>query len=407
MSECDRIRPLLSALVDGELTISETQEAEKHLLSCAVCQQERQSLVEIDNRLASLLTVSDVDRKCALILQQTPRSGQLTNWYGLDGRRVALVVAVAATLLIALLPLFLFKTKTSNTADSGPSYVAQLVRATGPVRFLRPGAIDWTEVLPNANTLFALGSRLKTDAGVLCEFQTSTNGVIRLNESAEVVLKQPNQLELVAGQLWCLATESTSIDVAIPTVRPQSPSFLNFACPSSTELQCVAGKDNASCDVVSPENSNATITIGSITCSVTPGETVSIDSEQNIERKPNTDASIKTWQLPLLAVGTEVDKELVQLLDRLLAPIGMTKARSLNEEQIRMLGPAGAVPQLAYAVAVSSPEHLQLRRTAVRLAAELADDRGVRLLKLLTSDPDEYIASVAKDALNRIDSARH
>lgn len=326
---------------------------------------------------------------------------QLRDKHGRAWRYAAIVMAVAATLLLTSSPFF-FETQSLQTADSRPAFVAQLTRATGPVRFLRPGASDWTVWLPSEPELFLAGSRLKTDEGVLCEVQTSTKVVIRLNESAEVVFSEPDQIELIAGQLWCLAPASTNIDVALPKASTQSASSLTFACPGSTEVQCVAGASSSSCDSVSLDNSNATLTIGANTYPVAPGEALSIDREQNIARKLSVDSSAKIWQLPLLAIGTEVDRELVLLLDRLLAPIGMTKARSLNEEQIRMLGPAGAVPLLAYAVTESSPEHLHLRRTAVRLASELADDRCVRLLKRLTSDPDEDIASVPNETVNRI-----
>ena len=171
---------------------------------------------------------------------------QLRDKHGRAWRYAAIVMAVAATLLLASSPFF-FETQSLQTADSRPAFIAQLTRATGPVRFLRPGASDWTVWLPSEPELFLAGSRLKTDVGVLCEFQTSTKGLMRLNESAEVIVSEPNQIELVAGQLWCLAPESTSIDVAIPKASTQSPSLITFACPGSTEVQCLAGDSFSSC----------------------------------------------------------------------------------------------------------------------------------------------------------------
>ena len=72
-----------------------------------------------------------------------------------------------------------------------------------------------------------------------------------------------------------------------------------------------------------------------------PGQTVSIDGSQQMTSYAR-DESAETWQLPLLALSTDTKDELRRRLQRLLAPIGRTKARHMNETQIRALGPAGA-----------------------------------------------------------------
>ena len=286
--------------------------------------------------------------------------------------------------------------------ETEPVRVARLVRATGSIQLLSPGARDWTTVSSGSNESFVAGSRVKTNDGVSCELQTSADGLIRLNQSAELILHQANQVELVVGQLWCLAPSTNSIDVEIPVSNVETPQLATLACPSSSEFQCVAGNDFASCNSVSPGNANASMTLGAFSCPVAPGETVSVDSNQKIDRTASSDSVSKVWQLPLLALGTSEDQELRSLLTHLLAPIGMTKARHLNENQIRQLGPSGAIPLLAYVVAESSPEQLELRRTATRLASELADQRGAEMLARLTSDPDAFIANQAKETLRRL-----
>ena len=352
MIECDRVRARMSAQLDGELSVEETGEVQQHVQACASCRHEWETLTEIDNRLARAFVVEEVDRKCAEVLnrrvsvnQASRNENSASSW-----RLIAVgLFAVAATLLIATLPFFAEKDTSQNTIPS-LNLVAQLTRATGPVQFLPAGETDWSEVAPEARKSFAAGSRLKTSTGVLCEIETTSKGVLRLNESAEIVFVEANRVELVAGKLWCLTPASTSIEVVMPEPSQQATLPLTVACPASTEFQCAAGERSVSCDSLSKNNSTATMTMGAVTCSVAPGETVSIDREQKVDRKLSVDAASKIWQLPLLAIGVEVDQELVLLLDRILAPIGMSKARNMNEDQLRMLGPAGALPLLAYAV---------------------------------------------------------
>lgn len=399
---CDKVRPLLSALVDGELTVDESQHVESHLQSCGPCRQERDFMIDFDQQLTRSLVVDDVDSKITAILQRVEKSTELPKRDGQRWKWTAMAVAIAATLLLALLPAMFDEMETRGVPETEPVRVARLVRATGSIQLLSPGARDWTTVSSGSNESFVAGSRVKTNDGVSCELQTSADGLIRLNQSAELILHQANQVELVVGQLWCLAPSTNSIDVEIPVSNVETPQLATLACPSSSEFQCVAGNDFASCNSVSPGNANASMTLGAFSCPVAPGETVSVDSNQKIDRTASSDSVSKVWQLPLLALGTSEDQELRSLLTHLLAPIGMTKARHLNENQIRQLGPSGAIPLLAYVVAGSSPEQLELRRTATRLASELADQRGAEMLARLTSDPDAFIANQAKETLRRL-----
>ncbi len=401
MSDCDRVRILLSARIDEELDMDESKEVDSHMATCSACQHEWSLLKDIDQRLAIAIAIPNLDSKCAAIMEQARSVRPPMSTQGPSLRLAAIATALAATILVAMVPFFRERKK-SQPVNPTPIYIAQLVRATGPVHFRGPGEDVWTEIGPDGKESLIAGSSLKTREGVLCELHTTSKGIIRLNESAEVVIVEPNQVALIAGQLWCLASEATSIDVSLADDNKGAPLSMSFSCPRSTELQCVAGKNFASCDSVSSDNSVATVTVGSMVCAVAPGESVSIDREQNIDRQMIVESSKKVWQLPLLAIGSDVDQELVSLLDRLLSPIGMTKTISLNEQQIRRLGPRGAIPLLAYAVSEKSSQHLPLRRTAVRIGSEIADQESVRLLKLLTGDSDAMIASFARTALERI-----
>jgi hypothetical protein len=402
MNDCERILPLLSALMDGELAEDESRDTLSHLQSCDACRNEWQTLQELDAKLKQSLVVFDWESKSSAIAHppevRTVRATagwQLKHW-------ASALIAVAAVLMIAVLPSVFKSVNDKSTVSPELAAVARLVRATGPVQLLSPGASDWTDVSADSHDSLFAGSRLKTSNDVVCEFETSTSGIIRLNKSAEMVLRNPNQVELLSGQLWCFAPNDSGIDVDVFVNSAESSEIAVFSCPSASEIQCESTNDRWCYNSVSAANAQARITIGDFSCEVAPGETVSIDSANQVDRSQNTDSATKVWQLPLLTMDGRATRELLSLLNHVLAPIGMTKAMHLNEQQIRQLGPAGAIPLLAYAATESSPERLALRQTAIRLAADLADENAIELLESLQTDNDAFIAEVAKKALARI-----
>lgn len=403
MTDCEQIQAILSAWIDGELTTDEASKCSSHLQTCDTCRRELESLQEIDGQLKQCLVLSNVDDKCDAIAQyahiQAMPTDHTARWT-LAGW-LPILVAIAAVLLLAIFPMPWSK-ESIGTQVYQDTEVARLVRSTGPVQVLVPGAASWAELSADSSCSLVAGSRLKTLNAAVCQLETTSKGIIRLNTSAELILRDPNQFELVSGQLWCLTPEDCEIEVNVAITEVPSIMLATLACPSGSEMQCEAGTQRAYCDSLSPANSLACVTFGGFSCDVAPGELVSVDADNRVNRTTSNDPTTRLWQLPLLATDGVVSQELVSLLTHVLAPIGMSKAMHLNERQIRQLGSPAAIPLLAYAATESAPESLALRQTAMRLAADMADKHAIALLESLLSDPDAYIAELAKTTLTRV-----
>ena len=54
MSHCEKFRPLLVGLMDGELTSAESTEVNEHLIRCSECREEFERLRETSGKLESL-----------------------------------------------------------------------------------------------------------------------------------------------------------------------------------------------------------------------------------------------------------------------------------------------------------------------------------------------------------------
>lgn len=407
MRSCQQTRERLSEWLDNETSAADATEIHQHLRNCPQCQQEWESLQSLDRDLKATLQLDGVDERISTI-RRVAQDQLKSRRTGFDtiSRRVALLAALAAAILVAL---FVFRGLDHTTADGKaglgesiePMIVARLVKATGDVQVMNPGNQHWDSIQPSTLVSLEKGARLRTDDSVLCELQTVDDGKIRVDRSCEVVFRDQSEIELIRGKIWCLAPEKNSLDIEINSSASPNIPIATMTCPSGSEFQCGVQDDVASCQSLSPTNSKTEMWVGSTACSVGPGESVSIDSKQNVQRNPESE-STKIWQLPLLAIHSPIDDELRLVMQKLLAPIGMTKAMHFNEQQIRALGPAGAIPLLAYAATESDASHLNLRRTAVSLARDLADESAIDLLTKLASDPDASISKQAAETLNRI-----
>ncbi|MEM7311516.1 MAG: zf-HC2 domain-containing protein [Planctomycetota bacterium] len=410
MNSCESIRDLMSEFIDGELDDGQIQNVESHLGECAACRDELQALRMVDQQLAKSLVIDDIDGKVlrAAAACDSTTSATSTTTAGL-GLRVGIVAAIAASLLLAF---FLWtRDEPSIVENDGvkPEVVetamvaARLVNATGPVEIRAADEEQWRTVLPSEKTELPSGARVRTIAPASCEIQTAEQGKVRMDRDCEIVVNDSQQLELVSGKLWCSAPSDREFQINVP-MQPQDgqPVVAMFTCPSKKEFQCESTPSNVSCSSpAGPESDEAPVVrLGEENWQVPPGQKIVVDRARQISREP-LPQSANVWQLPLLAVSADTRSELSGYLHELLAPIGRTKVRHMNETQIRALGPAGAIPLLSFVLHEPDAD-LYLRRTAMRLAAETADESAIPILRELTKNQDEYIASSATRLLDKL-----
>lgn len=427
MINCQVCRASLCALIDNELSTLERELADKHLATCESCRLELNELWQVEIKLKSTVRLpvsldsqkQQIEQRLAehSLVQHTsdssenqnvnvlllPRSSDRSRWS--HRWSLAIFALTAACLTVMLVQPNAQGPRKIDPTLVTPVHAGMLVRATGPVELLSPELSRWQELPSDAVHQICIGDRLRTGPSVLCEIETPDKGLVRIDASAEVIVDDSNQFHLVKGRAWCRSSVDKSIQwqMSAGEFKPDSKQLALLTCPSSSELQCVRSDDNLRCDSNANNPAAAQLALGNFSCSVAPGESVSIDNAQLVQRDSKHEAMAKIWQLPLLAIDAGPDSELVQVLRPILSSIGMTKARHMNENQLRSLGPLAAIPLLAYATTESEPNLIELRRRAVWLAADLADDRCIPWLRKLANDSDSQIASKASEKLTSLE----
>jgi hypothetical protein len=242
---------------------------------------------------------------------------------------------------------------------------------------------------------------VRTRENSLCEIRTSHDALVRLNQKSELVVHEPERIELVSGELWCKAPTSTPLTIS----SEKAPAKNQFACPEKSETQWQALPDRELCCTAVSSDPVEIAMANSASCTINPGEMRSFDPDTNPSELRHADLLVASgWQLPLLILKKPDDPELLQRLTRLLAAVGETKMSYFYEDQIRQLGPAGTLPLLAYVQSADSLKRPELRHRAMRIIADLAPRSTLSTLKLLSKDRDEIVRELATKGVNRIHS---
>lgn len=438
MNNCDETRQQMSACLDGELTPPPQLAAfTSHLQSCDACRIEFEELQQVDQLLKKRLPIPDMDGNIEQLEKRLEHSTESlvttradvakaapTVPQPIHNRRLIPRILALSTLSLVFAGVMFWNPFAGPIEPKRPkdklvtvTSAGSIVRATGPIELLIPDADEWEQIYVSNRIPLRDGCRVRTPTDSLCEIETVETGRIRMNQLAEVYVRDASYVELVKGQIWCESPASPALQIAAPV----SNQITVFCCPDSkdsSQFQCQI-KDN--------ETSVASYTVNTgywssdtIDQNVQPWETLSFDAD-SASKRTRSDEGERVWQLPLLAVHgvpqiqstAHNDQELDSLLSPVLATIGRTKVMHMNESRIRQLGPAGAIPLLMF-VAKNSPKDINhnndretqnLRRTAMRIAADTADASATSLLQQLSRDRNTEIANLASRALQRIRAA--
>jgi Putative zinc-finger len=391
---CEQCQENLSAFMDGELVEGLQTEIDEHLQNCSGCRAEWDELHRLDARLQSLTLPANGAANAFAVASQQSLAVRQSRPAGLRWM-LPWILAIAACLAI------MFFVTDSRPTPAVP-IAGRLVHATGAVEVQLQGTEQWT-ALEKSGAAIQRGCHVRTSPNSLCEIETSEKATLRMGEIAEVVLHDGDRIEVIRGQVWCRAPESKSIQV--DTCFPIETNFqlISMTCPSDSEFQWTVDQNVASCQSISSEQTEWSNQIFS--CPVGPGERVTVDGANNLQRSREDSLAKKLWQLPLLAASQASDEELTSVLEPLLIKIGSTKAGFMDESAIRNLGPAGAIPLLAYVQSDRSHGQPSARARAMRIAVEIADETAIPRLRELShsANPGREIASLAEEALRRLE----
>lgn len=459
---CEAYREQIDLWLDGELPPSDAELLRDHLEACADCRTTLAEAEVLDQLLRQHLPPANLNANISRLQQNfasrlethgqvndrvtsppiarpisadaAPRDMDSMIPSAMKRRsnliRLATIASIGLCLLLGWFARPRFPPANNKPAPLGETW--QLTRATGLVEWSHLDSVAWQEMAKGPAELPRQGAQLRTSDGVACELRISEETVVRLASSTQIVVRPHEQLDLVRGKLWVRTSEDP---VEIAFVRPEgmtgvtdqsapqtetTPIWTTLRCPSMTTFQCEATPDAGvlqALQAVELQDGR-----GVLSCSLDVHDQLVTSlsepqSQPTVKRAGEDEADVHPafelhWQLPLLALDVN-DPDLLSLIVKMLpeehvlstkAAIGATKLDYFYDQEIRLLGPRGALPLLAFVTQPDSRATPARRQRAMRLACEMADTGAESRLVSLTEDTDPQIAELASQALSKLRS---
>jgi hypothetical protein len=290
-------------------------------------------------------------------------------------------------------------------ADDSFTRVASLVQTTGTVEVKYVDQENW---LPVSITPFACPSdaSVRTGEDSLCEVETTSGGLVRLDEHATVHVRSADEIELEAGRIWCKAPDDGELQLTPALGEMPVPDFVDAATCLSIPLLCCPSSCSMEAELIDSSQLQVHALEGLVDVNSEPydrqlnsGEAVQIVGGR-VDREFEEDTLLAMrWMLPLVARDAV---EVESFTQRVLASIGGAKTGFIYEEDLIRLGEPGAVPLLAFLQVTPAEERVEARRMAARVVSQTAGESMINdLIDLLSDDDGDVRASVAT-ALHRL-----
>lgn len=437
--DCHDTQQRLSAELDGQLDATESAAVRAHLATCPACQSEQEQLAALhvelkrhcrSESLADAVANRVLNHFSAAVAPVAGRPTTLNqssaarwrHWWGYLGSAVAgfLLALVVTSGNSKQVPEVAYQPPVTESADPLTSAVTQiesaspptarLVKATGNISVRKPEDEEWVSLAPPEISVFTCtnDASVRTEPGVVCELETASGNVVRMNESCEIKVVSEDELELVQGQVWCKASTNSSLKVvnSQKTAAPATPTAWMLTCPTNAEslascsptepLQVVAASGEVG---VHTNGTEQTLSPGTF-YTVSDGEVRIWESSDGVLRE-------ERWMQPLLTLSGHGNPELTRRVDALLAQVGRTKVSHLHEQDLRSLGEYGALPLLKFTMAAESAGEPQRRQLAMTILADTGPAWVVPDFIGLLEDGDAEIRVQAALGLARLTGETH
>src|SRR5579859_1082153 len=195
--QCEEAIELISTRMDGELKPDDAHRLDAHLAGCAECRATAEAMSLQDAQLVRAFAprrVAAVKVGAQVVAEHVHGRRRWANGW------ITLGAAAAGFALAVIVMHGSTKSGAPGPVAIATTPIAQLDIATGPVECMRPEDSTWQR-LATGGALPA-GSRVRTGAGVRCEFAMADGSEVRMNENSELELKRSRTVAVADGQVF-------------------------------------------------------------------------------------------------------------------------------------------------------------------------------------------------------------